>query len=44
MFAEHGFAGTSLTNISQVCGISEGLILHHFQSKKTFITRYWKAG
>lgn len=34
MFAEHGFAGTSLTNISQACGISEGLILHHFQSKK----------
>jgi TetR/AcrR family transcriptional regulator len=33
-FAQHGFSGTSLADISQQCGISDGLILHHFQSKK----------
>ncbi len=34
LFAEKGFSGTSLADISQKCGISDGLILHHFQSKK----------
>lgn len=34
LFAEKGFSGTSLALISQRCGISDGLILHHFQSKK----------
>ncbi len=34
LFAQKGFAGTSLADISQSCGISDGLILHHFQSKK----------
>jgi TetR/AcrR family transcriptional regulator len=33
-FAAHGFAGTSLAMISQACGISDGLILHHFKSKE----------
>ncbi len=33
-FAERGFAGTSLVMISQHCGISDGLILHHFGSKR----------
>jgi len=33
-FADHGFAGTSLAMISQACGISDGLILHHFKSKE----------
>ena len=33
-FAEKGFAGTSLAMISQKCGISDGLILHHFQNKE----------
>ncbi len=34
LFAKNGFAGTSLAMISQESGISEGLILHHYQSKK----------
>lgn len=33
-FAEKGFAGTSLARISKKCGISDGLILHHFGSKE----------
>ena len=33
LFTAQGFAGTSLTDISRLCGISEGLILHHFNSK-----------
>jgi AcrR family transcriptional regulator len=34
LFAEKGFSGTSLGDISLRCGISDGLILHHFHSKK----------
>ncbi len=34
LFAQHGFAGTSLAMISKNCGISDGLILHHFQTKE----------
>lgn len=34
VFAEKGFAGTSLAMISQRSGISDGLILHHFKSKQ----------
>jgi AcrR family transcriptional regulator len=34
-FARHGFAGTSLAAISKQCGISDGLILHHFQTKES---------
>lgn len=34
VFSERGFAGTSLAMISERCGISDGLILHHFKSKK----------
>jgi AcrR family transcriptional regulator len=34
IFAERGFSGTSLAMISEKCGISDGLILHHYKSKK----------
>lgn len=34
VFAEHGFAGSSLAMISKRSGISDGLILHHFGSKQ----------
>jgi TetR/AcrR family transcriptional regulator len=34
LFAAKGFSGTSLADISRRCGISDGLILHHYQSKK----------
>ncbi|MCE1252108.1 MAG: TetR/AcrR family transcriptional regulator [Anaerolineae bacterium] len=34
VFAEHGFAGTSLAMISEKSGISNGLILYHFKNKE----------
>jgi len=34
VFAERGFQGASLKMISDRCGVSTGLILHHFKSKK----------
>ncbi len=34
VFAEKGFAGASLAMIAKKSGISDGLILHHFQNKK----------
>ena len=34
LFAAKGFNGTSLADISARCGISDGLILHHFQNKR----------
>jgi AcrR family transcriptional regulator len=34
LFAEKGFSGTSLAEISAQCGISDGLILHHFKNKQ----------
>lgn len=33
VFSERGFTGASLAMISDRCGISTGLILHHFKSK-----------
>lgn len=33
VFSERGFTGASLATISDRCGISTGLILHHFKSK-----------
>jgi len=34
LFAERGFNGTSLAEISRASGISDGLILYHFKSKQ----------
>ncbi len=34
VFAERGFAGTSLAMITKKSGISDGLILHHFKNKE----------
>jgi AcrR family transcriptional regulator len=34
LFAERGFSGTPLALISQKSGISDGLILHHYQTKE----------
>jgi AcrR family transcriptional regulator len=34
VFAQRGFAGTSLAMISEECGISDGLILYHFKNKE----------
>lgn len=38
LFAEQGFAGTSLRDISQAAGVSHPLILHHFGSKEELYT------
>ncbi len=34
LFAQHGFADTSLRDISEKSGVSHSLILHHFGSKE----------
>lgn len=34
LFAQHGFADTSLRDISDKSGVSHSLILHHFESKE----------
>ena len=34
LFARSGFAGVSMRDISQACGVSQPLIHHHFGSKK----------
>jgi len=43
LFAEKGFSGASLALISQRCGISDGLILHHFQSKQNLYRQVLEA-
>jgi AcrR family transcriptional regulator len=34
LFAEYGYSATSLAMIAEKSGISDGLILHHFKTKK----------
>lgn len=34
MFARHGYAGTSVSRIADEANVSEGLVYHHFTSKK----------
>lgn len=38
LFAQHGFADTSLREISQKSGVAHPLILHHFGSKESLYT------
>lgn len=38
LFAQHGFADTSLREISQKSGVTHPLILHHFGSKESLYT------
>lgn len=38
LFARHGFADTSLREISRLSGVSHPLILHHFGSKEDLYT------
>ncbi|HWK66866.1 MAG TPA: TetR/AcrR family transcriptional regulator [Rhizobiaceae bacterium] len=39
IFASKGFAGTSMRDISDACGISKSLLYHHFESKDALYTR-----
>lgn len=36
IFAEKGFDGTSMRDISEACGVSKALLYHHFESKDNF--------
>jgi len=50
LFSERGFAGTSMRDISEVSGVSQALIHHHFGSKRMLyhevkrqaIERFWE--
>ena len=37
MFAEQGFAGTSLRSIAKKAGVSPALLIHHFDTKEELI-------
>jgi AcrR family transcriptional regulator len=37
MFAENGFAGTSLRSIAKKAGVSPALLIHHFGTKEALI-------
>ena len=37
MFAEQGFAGTSLRSIAKRAGVSPALMIHHFEAKEALI-------
>jgi TetR/AcrR family transcriptional regulator, mexJK operon transcriptional repressor len=37
LFIEQGFKGTSTRRIAEVAGVSEGLIFHHFATKKDLL-------
>ena len=37
MFAEQGFAGTSLRSIAKRAGVSPALMIHHFETKESLI-------
>lgn len=38
LFGERGYAGTSLEDIAQDCGLTIGAIYHHFGNKKTLFS------
>src|SRR4051812_33358197 len=38
LFAERGFAGTSMRDITRASGVSQPLIHHHFGSKESLYT------
>lgn len=39
IFASKGYAGTSMRDISEMCGISKSLLYHHFTNKDELYTR-----
>ena len=39
IFASKGYAGTSMRDISDSCGISKSLLYHHFENKDALSTR-----
>jgi len=37
LFAQQGFAGTSISSIAQFCGASKSLLYHYYQSKEALL-------
>ena len=42
LISEHGYAGTSVRNISSAVGLRESAIYNHFKSKKEVLTEIIK--
>jgi TetR/AcrR family transcriptional regulator, cholesterol catabolism regulator len=43
LFAKHGFAGTSVRDIANACGILSGSIYHHFSAKEELVEEIFTA-
>jgi AcrR family transcriptional regulator len=39
LFSKKGFHGTSLRDIERACGVSKGLIMHHFETKENLYAK-----
>lgn len=44
LFAEHGYAGTSVKAIAQRAGVSQGLLYVHFENKAALLTALLEKG
>jgi len=42
VFAEKGFAGTSIRDIAREIGVTEGLLYHYFENKEQLMHACWK--
>lgn len=43
LFAENGFAATSMDEIARASGVAKGAVYHHFESKEALFTRVLEA-
>jgi len=34
LFAQHGYAGTSMAEVAEAAGVSKATVFHHFPSKR----------
>ncbi len=37
LFSQHGYVGTSIESITQICGIKKASLFHHFKSKQDLV-------